>query len=158
MSNIINIGGTSGGSGSSVVPNPQGAATDTLVKVGIDGTIYDFAGGGSTHNYSTTEQVVGTWIDGSTLYEKTIAVSPTALTPSTTIAHNIANIDIVVDYDIFLSRNNGLSVKLQWSTNSNASTSISVDNTNIIFNGTDTWSASDYKKLYATIRYTKSTT
>lgn len=29
------------------------------------------SGGGSGHNYSTTEQVVGTWIDGKTLYEKT---------------------------------------------------------------------------------------
>lgn len=30
-------------------------------------------GSGSTeHNYSTTEQAVGTWIDGSTIYEKTI--------------------------------------------------------------------------------------
>lgn len=26
----------------------------------------------SGHTYSTTEQVVGTWIDGSTLYEKTL--------------------------------------------------------------------------------------
>lgn len=29
--------------------------------------------GSSGHNYSTDEQVVGTWIDGSTIYEKTIA-------------------------------------------------------------------------------------
>ena len=28
--------------------------------------------GSSEHTYSTTEQVVGTWIDGSTLYEKTL--------------------------------------------------------------------------------------
>lgn len=28
-------------------------------------------GGSSSHNYSTTEQEVGTWIDGSTVYEKT---------------------------------------------------------------------------------------
>lgn len=32
-------------------------------------------GGGGGHNYSTTEQVIGTWIDGSTLYEKTIVYS-----------------------------------------------------------------------------------
>ena len=77
MSNIINIGGTSGGGGSSVVPNPQGTATDTLTKLGIEGTIYDFAGGGSTHNYSTTEQVVGAWVDGKTVYEKTFTTSNT---------------------------------------------------------------------------------
>ena len=28
--------------------------------------------GGGSHTYSTTEQEVGTWIDGSTIYEKTI--------------------------------------------------------------------------------------
>lgn len=33
------------------------------------------AGGGSTHTYSTTEQVVGTWIDGKEVYELTIALS-----------------------------------------------------------------------------------
>lgn len=32
-------------------------------------------GGSSNHNYSTSEQIVGTWIDGSTLYEKTVQVS-----------------------------------------------------------------------------------
>lgn len=53
MANVINIGGGAGGSGSSVVANPQGAATDTLVKLGIEGTIYDFAGsgGGSSGDY-----------------------------------------------------------------------------------------------------------
>ena len=36
----------SGGGGSSVVPNPQGSATDTLSKIEIDGTIYDIEGSG----------------------------------------------------------------------------------------------------------------
>ena len=85
MSNIINIGGTSGGGGSSVVANPQGAATDTLNKLQVDGTIYGVSGGGSaTHNYSTTEQVVGTWVDGSTIYEITI--------PSTTYFYSTATV------------------------------------------------------------------
>ena len=30
-----------------------------------------YAGGGDYHEYSTAEHIVGTWIDGSTLYEKT---------------------------------------------------------------------------------------
>ena len=41
------------------------------------------AGAGSGHNYSTTEQVVGTWIDGSTLYEKTFDLSSVSLTDYT---------------------------------------------------------------------------
>ena len=35
-------------------------------------------GGSSGHDYSTTEQVVGTWIDGKPLYEKTFTGSLTA--------------------------------------------------------------------------------
>lgn len=38
--------GAGGGGGSSVVPNPQGTPTDTLNTIGIDGTIFDIAGGG----------------------------------------------------------------------------------------------------------------
>lgn len=67
----------------------SGQSLDTLNDVDIDsqtltdgqGIVYDatsqkwkngaVAGG---HTYSTTEQVVGTWIDGSLLYEKTISV------------------------------------------------------------------------------------
>lgn len=29
----------------------------------------------SEHHYSTTEQIIGTWIDGSTLYEKTVSAT-----------------------------------------------------------------------------------
>ena len=70
------------GGGSSVVPNPTGTPTDTLDTVSIDGTIYDIqgsggGGGSSSHIYSTTEHVVGIWIDGSDLYEKTINLTGT---------------------------------------------------------------------------------
>lgn len=34
-------------------------------------TLSGSAGSGGMHTYSTTEQVVGTWIDGSTIYETT---------------------------------------------------------------------------------------
>ena len=36
-----------GGGGSSVIPNPQDPATDTLITVGINGTVYNITGGGS---------------------------------------------------------------------------------------------------------------
>lgn len=70
----------------------SGQSLDALNDVDIDaqtltdgqGIVYDATaqkwkngsvGGGGSHTYSTTEQVVGTWIDGSTLYEKTVAIS-----------------------------------------------------------------------------------
>ena len=36
-----------------------------IIKNGVE-----YAGGSSSHEYSTTEQVVGTWIDGRPVYEK----------------------------------------------------------------------------------------
>lgn len=38
---------------------------------------------GEPHNYSTDEQIVGTWIDGSTVYEKTL-LTPSAVTIAST--------------------------------------------------------------------------
>lgn len=40
----------SGGGGSSVIPNPQGTATDTLSTIEIDGTIYSIEGSGGGGN------------------------------------------------------------------------------------------------------------
>lgn len=61
-----------GGGGTTVIANPAGAATDTLNKLQVASTIYQIpSGGGGSHTYSTTEQIVGTWIDGKTVYEKT---------------------------------------------------------------------------------------
>lgn len=46
-------------------------------------------------NYSTTEQVVGNWINGKALYRKVIPVTITGVTP-----HGITNIDILVNYSL----------------------------------------------------------
>lgn len=64
--------GGGGGGGTTVIANPAGTATDTLNKLQVGSTIYGVSGGGSSgHTYSTNEQIVGTWIDGSTVYETT---------------------------------------------------------------------------------------
>lgn len=73
--------------------NPSGTATDTLTKLGIEGTVYEIQSGGggsalilNACKYSTDEQVVGIWTDGKPLYQKTIyptsqvTLSNTALT------------------------------------------------------------------------------
>lgn len=65
--------GGGGGGGTTVIANPAGTATDTLNKLQVGATIYDVpsGGGSSGHTYSLTEQIVGTWIDGRTIYEIT---------------------------------------------------------------------------------------
>ena len=66
--------------GGDVEANPSGTATDTLTKLGIEGTVYEIQGGGSGSNliidaqiYSTEEKQVGVWTDGKPLYQKTYA-------------------------------------------------------------------------------------
>ena len=54
----------------------------------LNGNKLQYGSGGSGHNYSTSEQVVGTWIDGSPVYEKTYHNS------SVTIA---SNSELVID-------------------------------------------------------------
>lgn len=55
--------------------------------------------GSYAHHYSTDEQVVGTWIDGSTLYEKTQYGGITFSTQGTWYDTNITNIDKIVSVE-----------------------------------------------------------
>lgn len=50
------------------------------------------------HHYSTTEHVIGTWIDGKPLYEKTCVFTLTQNNGKTVknYSHNIANIETIV--------------------------------------------------------------
>jgi len=50
---------------------------------------------GSGHTYSTTEQVVGTWIDGKPLYEKTFNFGALPNATVKDISHNISNVDTI---------------------------------------------------------------
>lgn len=64
---------------------------------------YKLVGGGSSssHNYSTTEQKVGTWIDGSDVWEKTINIEETTIHGNTSFTIDIeTNIDILIEYSL----------------------------------------------------------
>lgn len=57
----------------------------TKLTDGIAYFIKDAGGGGggsSSHNYSTTEQVIGTWIDGKPLYQITFELSTSMTIPN----------------------------------------------------------------------------
>ena len=47
-------------------------------------------------NYSTDEQVIGTWIDGKPIYQKTIAFGTLPNATEKQVAHNISDIDVVI--------------------------------------------------------------
>lgn len=118
-------------------------------------------GGNSKHHYSTEEQIVGTWVDGSTIYEKTFSdVLPVIVDnafSTKTIDLSTLNIKDVIDYDVVIKQivnNLNIFVKTPYLTNAGLQIKSNVDAGNylsIISN------ASAYSKcaVYATLRYTK---
>jgi len=52
---------------------------------------------GSDTDYSTTEKIVGTWIDGKPIYQKTVDCGALPNNASKAIPINITNLDIIVD-------------------------------------------------------------
>ena len=58
----------------------------------------DESGGGSGREYSETEHITGDkWIDGSDIYEKTIALTSLSSNTTNNIAHNISNLGTLID-------------------------------------------------------------
>lgn len=55
------------------------------------------SGGSSSIDYSTTEQKIGTWINGEDLYQKTVSIGTLPNNTTKSVAHGITNIAAVVD-------------------------------------------------------------
>lgn len=109
-------------------------------------------------HYSTSEQVIGTWIDGSTLYQKTVELGAMPNATTKTVAHGISNVETIVSIDGYAKNtNNGVCVKLPHVYNDATfakSLMIYADATNITLK--DTENLSVYTEAYATLQYTKS--
>lgn len=59
-------------------------------------------------HYSTDEHVVGTWIDGSTIYEKTLIIPKSSISSgSGTYTHGISDIYAIIDYETTFVYSNG---------------------------------------------------
>ena len=78
MGKIMHLGEEYSSDGTTVIPNPEGEATDDLNTVQIGEDIFNVVGsggGGSTialpSLYSTKEKMVGLWTDNKPLYQKT---------------------------------------------------------------------------------------
>lgn len=152
----------------------SGQSLDTLNDVDIDdqtladgqGIVYDataqkwkngaVSGGG--HAYSTTEHIVGTWIDGSTLYEKSFSVtSPVENVPTNIIEITSLSVDDVVSLEgVINAVSNAIYIG---NTDWRMWTRMNWESTNkdyIACNITNASYAS--QPLVVTIRYTKSST
>lgn len=103
-------------------------------------------GGSALHNYSTEEKVVGTWIDGRKIYEKTWKIDNTTATSNWDVTNaDFENIAFVVDatiYDTDSESTRYVSVKTR-----------KLSSTSIRFYTGDSWASID---AY-TIQYVKTT-
>lgn len=106
-------------------------------------------------HYSEDEHVVGTWIDGSTLYEKTINVG--TISTSTTVAHGINNLDIIIDYSGFgkYAGTNKTIIPFQNPASGYGLGINTYDETNLVLAKSSSL-GSNVSDCYITIRYTKS--
>ena len=55
-------------------------------------------GGSGKDVYSTTEKIIGTWIDGRPVYQKTLNIGNVARGNSINIAHGVTNFDRLLTY------------------------------------------------------------
>lgn len=118
-------------------------------------------GGGSKHTYATEEHEVGTWLDGSKLYEKTIVIENT-LIGGESIPHNTTMSFGWIDNAFLYSSNDSdqyrgaTTTPIMVADGGTKTVALTIDNTNIKFVGsTETFSAQTYRTLYVTIRYVK---
>jgi hypothetical protein len=115
--------------------------------------------------YSTTEKIIGKWIDGKPLYRKTITFTSTIKTNETTsIAHNIENAkNIFIDFGAsFMEANIGSSDYLSYNFpligyvgNLTDKVYCYVNPTNINFYANGAWGNNWTKHI--TLKYTKTT-
>lgn len=110
---------------------------------------------GGSHTYSTDEQEVGTWIDGSPVYEKVVDLGALPNNTTKNVAHNISNLGRVIQAE--LSADNGAN----WITIPYATTNSTDLRYQLGFWITDTniaikseWDRSAFSG-YAILRYTK---
>lgn len=101
-------------------------------------------------SYSTTEHKVGTWIDGSDLYEKTVDMGALPNATTKAVAHNIASLQYVVSIKIIASKSTTSASDASLLGGDN----VVVDSSNITF--ITSQNRSNYVWSYVTLQYTKS--
>lgn len=109
--------------------------------------------------YSTDEQVIGKWIDGKPLYQKTFNIDslPSAGDTAKIVNHNIANVEHIWVFEAMYENSSSYFTNMANLSNNSWAGSwyTGVDKTKIqIVTGTD---RSVYTYCYVTLRYTKTT-
>ena len=109
----------------------------------------------SPQNYSTDEKIVGKWIDGNLLYQKTIYIDSLPNNSTKNIAHGIANISSIIGIDSYVKwASGGWIADLPWVVSGDDTETITVSaglSSIQIVTKKDRTSMS----AYVTLRYTK---
>lgn len=104
-------------------------------------------------SYSTTEKIVGTWVDGSPIYKKTIDVGTLPNATTKGVNHNISNLDRVLKVE-GEAKSTSIRLPLPFVGLSGDSIGIYIDNTKVnIIAGGD----ASYYTGSVTLYYTKTT-
>lgn len=117
---------------------------------------------GNETDYSTDEKIVGTWIDGKLIYQKTISLGTSAIPNAevTTTAHNISNIAEIIDIKAIVHATSGLGTTILPRVQDNNAAQLiglDVDGTSIYLKGRGANFKTTYGSAYVTIQYTKTT-
>lgn len=111
---------------------------------------------GNETDYSTDEKIIGTWVDGKPIYQKTVDCGALPNNTTKSVAHGISNIDAIIEIrgSAYNDNHNGFSIPLA-DNNNNYSVFVDKDGDYIRI-GT----AADRSSLnhsYVTLQYTKTT-
>lgn len=173
--NQLNLSGTSNissqwycGCNSTFVevrPNSDRTAYDECFIVVRYTKTTDVAGSGDyntlgvpTVHYSTSEQVIGTWIDGKPLYQKTINITTPSVANAIVSVSDVTslNIDTVVSLDgNYNDTNINWSLNIYFNTGRSANCFVNGGKTAIMMLVNDNVAMN--KNAYVTIKYTKTT-
>ena len=112
-----------------------------------------------SNNYSTEEQVIGTWIDGKPLYQKSFSAnSPAIVGSEDTIATFNLSVDKIISLDLILqSGHEFIPAGWQYQSTSYAITNVYARATATSLAMSVGVSAYTSKPVFATIQYTKTT-
>ena len=133
------------------ISNGQVLAWDSVSEKFVNVTP---SSGGTSIDYSTTEQVIGKWIDGRDLYQKTVNFGALPNNAYKSTAHDISNLDYIVSFEgTAKSTTYLLPIPYLHLTTASYYIEVYFTDTNIVI-GTKS-DRSGYDKCYITLRYVK---
>lgn len=113
------------------------------------------------NDYSTTEHIVGTWIDGKPVYQKTVNMGTLPSNSEKQIAHGISNLNLVINTKVAcINTNNGVNYVIPYPSPKNSSTDWTcminqINSTNISIKTVADWGSTN--NVWVTLQYTKTT-